>query len=100
MLGHHRHASEMPFKMAFRWRADDGQLYPPSPHKLKKKHCQVGPPLTKLSAYAHAFIIPKNHARTHIDLGLFACGALAASICVGIVIPSTWFVYLYNILLA
>ena len=30
----------------------------------------------------------------------FACGALAASICVGIVIPSTWFVYLYNILLA
>ena len=31
---------------------------------------------------------------------LFACGALAASICVGIVIPSTWFVYLYNILLA
>ena len=30
----------------------------------------------------------------------FACGALAASISVGIVIPSTWFVYLYNILLA
>ena len=27
-------------------------------------------------------------------------GTLAASISVGIVIPSTWFVYLYNILLA
>ena len=27
---------------------------------------------------------------------IFACGALAASICVGIVIPSTWFVYLYK----
>ena len=27
---------------------------------------------------------------------LFACGALAASISVGIVIPSTWFVYLYK----
>ena len=29
-------------------------------------------------------------------LQVFACGALAASISVGIVIPSTWFVYLYN----
>ena len=28
--------------------------------------------------------------------GFFACGALAASISVGIVIPSTWFVYLYK----
>ena len=27
---------------------------------------------------------------------LFACGALAASISVGIVIPITWFVYLYK----
>ena len=27
---------------------------------------------------------------------VFACGALAASISVGIVIPSTWFVYLYK----
>ena len=27
---------------------------------------------------------------------LFACGALAASISVGIVIPSTWFVHLYK----
>ena len=31
-----------------------------------------------------------------VQLGFFACGALAASICVGIVIPSTWFVYLYK----
>ena len=29
-------------------------------------------------------------------LTFFACGALAASISVGIVIPSTWFVYLYK----
>ena len=29
-------------------------------------------------------------------LFIFACGALAASISVGIVIPSTWFVYLYK----
>ena len=28
--------------------------------------------------------------------GFIACGALAASISVGIVIPSTWFVYLYQ----
>ena len=28
--------------------------------------------------------------------GVIACGALAASISVGIVIPSTWFVYLYK----
>ena len=33
-------------------------------------------------------------------IAFFACGALAASISVGIVIPSTWSVYLYNILLA
>ena len=33
-------------------------------------------------------------------IAIFACGTLAASICVGIVIPSTWFVYLYNTLLA
>ena len=36
----------------------------------------------------------------HGDMCLIACGALAASICVGIVIPSTWLVYLYNILLS
>ena len=28
--------------------------------------------------------------------GIFACGALDANISVGIVIPSTWFVYLYK----
>ena len=26
MLGHHQHASEKPFIMAFHWRADDGPL--------------------------------------------------------------------------
>ena len=31
-----------------------------------------------------------------IFTSVFACGALAASISVGIVIPSTWFVYLYK----
>ena len=29
-------------------------------------------------------------------VSIIACGALAASISVGIVIPSTWFVYLYK----
>ena len=29
-------------------------------------------------------------------IDFIACGALAASISVGIVIPSTWFVYLYK----
>ena len=37
----------------------------------------------------------KGNSRTTILL-IFACGALAASISVGIVIPSTWFVYLYK----
>ena len=43
MLGHHRHASETPIKMAFRWRANDGPLmlvfgsYLPSSTKKKKK---------------------------------------------------------------
>ena len=37
-----------------------------------------------------------RYIQTPIGLLIFACGALAASISVGIVIPSTWFVYLYN----
>ena len=38
-----------------------------------------------------------NYLRTTFMLTVFfACGALAASIRVGIVIPSTWFVYLYK----
>ena len=50
---------------------------------------------------SNAFKSMGSHLCTKIIfLGIFACGALAASICVGIVIPSTWFVYLYNILLA
>ena len=53
MLGHYRHASEMPFKMAFRWWAFDcplTHLDPSSPHQTKNK---VRPPLTKLSGSAH-----------------------------------------------
>ena len=34
--------------------------------------------------------------RSRSRMAIFACGALAASISVGIVIPSTWFVYLYK----
>ena len=49
------------YLMAFRWRADDGPLimvpwYRTSTKKTKqKKHCQswTGPPLTKLSEFAH-----------------------------------------------
>ena len=33
---------------------------------------------------------------TKVQVIFFACGALAASISLGIVIPSTWFVYLYK----
>ena len=36
------------------------------------------------------------HVTNYPNLNVFACGALAASISVGIVIPSTWFVYLYK----
>ena len=43
--------------MAFRWRSDDGPLifafWFSLPHKLKKNVVKVGPPLTKLSGYAH-----------------------------------------------
>ena len=47
-----------------------------------------------------------NHCNCHdtsmrwflekMGIFIFACGALAACISVGIVIPSTWFVYLYK----
>ena len=58
MLGHHRHASETPFKWSFaggpmmarlQWYMD-----PRSSHKLKKNNLvKVVPPLTKLSGSAH-----------------------------------------------
>ena len=58
MLGHHRPASEMPFK----WRFAGGSLIarlwwyldPSSPHQTKKKTLsKLDPPLTKLSGSAH-----------------------------------------------
>ena len=58
MLGHHRPASEMPFK----WRFAGGQMMahvkpyldPISPHHRKKTTCiKFGPPLTKLSGSAN-----------------------------------------------
>ena len=61
MSGHHKHASEAPFK----WRFAGGPMMahllcyldPPSPHQLKKqqqkKPVKVGPPLTKFSGSAH-----------------------------------------------
>ena len=47
------------------------------------------------------FAVPQGYLRFVIVLlpdhtHFFACGALAPSISVGIVIPSTWFVYLYK----
>ena len=49
LLGHYRHASETPY---------DGPLIlalgSSLPLKLKKKRCQSGPPLTRLSGSAHA----------------------------------------------
>ena len=62
MFGHHRLASETPFKwrfaggamMARYWR----YLDPLAPHQLKKLVVRVGPPLTKLSRSAH--VIPSK----------------------------------------
>ena len=58
MLGHHRHASETPFK----WRFAGGPMFaqllwywdPLYPTQLKKNVVKVGPPLTKLSGSVHA----------------------------------------------
>ena len=50
MLGHHRHASETPFQMAFRWRADDGPFswYIDSPSLINyKKTYQIWTPSDK-----------------------------------------------------
>ena len=44
----------------------------------------------------HSLKIFKKRYRLFGRGHFFACGALAASISVGIVIPSTWFVYLYK----
>ena len=55
MFGHHRHASETPFK----WRFADGPMvarlkwYLNPPHQLNKNDVKVGRPLTKLSGSAH-----------------------------------------------
>ena len=48
MLGHHRPASETPFK----WRFAGGQImarHPISPNQIKKHFIKFEPPLTKLS---------------------------------------------------
>ena len=51
-------------------------------NKWRKKNCSS----KKVFSFQHLYRISE----------IFACGALAASISVGIVIPSTWFVYLYK----
>ena len=52
MLGHHQHASETPFNMAFRWRADDGPhivVFGSShPSSTKKKRCQSWTPFDNI----------------------------------------------------
>ena len=57
MLGHNWHASQMPFLWSLASRPMMARLWwyldPTSPHQLKKKRCQSGPPLTKLSGSAH-----------------------------------------------
>ena len=75
MLGHHRHASETPFK----WRFAGGPMMvrsqwyldPPSAHQLRTKPKKnvnwTGPPLTKLSGSAHDL-------QTHVIIA--ACEAL------------------------
>ena len=53
MMGHHRPDQQQ----TFRGRADDGPLLvvfgSSLPHYLKKNVVKVGPPLTKLSGFAH-----------------------------------------------
>ena len=59
MLGHHEHASKMPFKWHFAGGADDGPLIVvfgsslPSSTKKNPKNVKVGPPLIKFSGSAH-----------------------------------------------
>ena len=57
MLGHHRPASETPFK----WYLD-----PLSPYQLKKKRNVIdfGPPLTKFSESVHGENIALSHVTT------------------------------------
>ena len=43
MLGHHQHASESLFKMAFRWRSDDGVVF--RSHQLKRTLSKLLGPL-------------------------------------------------------
>ena len=56
MLGHHRHASETPFKWRFCWRIQDGPLtvvfgFSISPHQLKNENKKTN--VVKLSGSAH-----------------------------------------------
>ena len=60
MLGHHQHASEIPFKWCFAGGPMLARLYwyldPPTPQLKKKKNVvKVGPPLTKFSESAHDY---------------------------------------------
>ena len=52
--------------------------------------------MISISDDKQADIIDAFNTTTRYLVDIFACGALAASISVGIVIPSTWFVYLYK----
>ena len=66
-------------------------------HRFKQARyiCSLEPSLLTHMKYATCAIF---HWLAHCYFVnvLFACGALAASISVGIVIPSIWFVYLYK----
>ena len=52
--------------------------------------------LVKLVQFILDTTIPRSRFYVDLQFVIIACGALAASISVGIVIPSTWFVYLYK----
>ena len=56
---------------------------------------KVGIPIINIKLILPSYSTVRT-IRTNIQEGLIACGALAASISVGIVIPSTWFFYLYK----
>ena len=87
MVAHHRHASETPLKWRFAGGPMMAQLKryldPLSPNQLKKNVIKFGPPLTKLSGFAHVYFaifvytrqkhliqVPAKYKRFTVCLGL------------------------------
>ena len=59
ILGHHRHASETPFKRTKRRRPANSGIWIIPHHQTKKNVVKVGPSLTKLSGSVHVVVTDK-----------------------------------------